>query len=288
MITYTTLNCNGRLVSLDTPAVMGIINITTDSFYSGSRLQQEEDVLEKVRQMKEEGAVFIDIGVMSSRPGAKMIGPEEEWERMKPYFRSVRSHFPDLLISVDTLHSGTAQRVLDLGADMINDVSGGMYDSEMMRVVGGYKAPYVIMHMQGLPENMQHNPQYEDVVTDVFDFFTEQIEKAVAHQITDVILDPGFGFGKTLKHNYRLLRYLDAYEIFRYPIMVGISRKGMIQKSIEVSAEEALNGTTAAHMLALIKGARILRVHDVKEAVECVRIWEKFNHEEETFFIGNS
>lgn len=288
MITYTTLNCNGRLVSLDTPAVMGIINITPDSFYSSSRLQQEEEVLEKVRQMTEEGAVFVDIGVMSSRPGAKIISSEEEWKRLEFFFRLIRSDFPGLLLSVDTLHASTAERVLDLGADMINDVSGGKYDCRMMEVVGKYDVPYVLMHMQGVPENMQRNPQYEDVVTEIFDFFTEQTEKAAAHEITDIILDPGFGFGKTLKHNYRLLRYLDAFEIFRFPVMAGVSRKGMIQKTLHVTAEEALNGTTAVHMLALMKGARILRVHDVKEAVQCVRIWEKFKKEEETLFSEKS
>lgn len=285
MISYTTINCNGRLVSLDTPVVMGIINITTDSFYKNSRLQNERSVLDQVEKMVSEGAGLIDIGVMSSRPGAAIISAEEEWERLDPFFDLIRRQFPDLLISVDTLHADTARQVLERGADIINDISGGTYDKYMMEVVGKYDVPFVMMHMQGLPENMQDQPEYEDVITDIFDFFTEQTEKAIEHGITDIILDPGFGFGKTLKHNYRLLRYLDAFDIFRYPVMVGVSRKGMIQKTIGRPAEEALNGTTAVHMLSLIKGARILRVHDVREAVECIHIWGKYKEGEKNYIV---
>lgn len=285
MISYITINCNGRLVSLQTPAVMGIVNITSDSFYKHSRLQNERGVLDQVEKMATDGAAWIDIGVMSSRPGAAIITPEEEWARLDPFFDLIRKQFPEMLISVDTLHAQTAQQVLDRGADMINDISGGTYDDKMLNVVGRYNVPFVMMHMQGLPKNMQDRPEYEDVVTDIFDFFTRQIEKATDHGITDIVLDPGFGFGKTLKHNYRLLRYLDAFEIFRYPVMVGVSRKGMIQKTIGRPAEEALNGTTAVHMLSLMKGARILRVHDVREAVECVQIWEKYKEGEKDYIV---
>lgn len=285
MISYITINCNGRLVSLQTPAVMGIVNITSDSFYKHSRVQNERAVLDQVEKMATDGAAWIDIGVMSSRSGAAIITPEEEWARLDPFFDLIRKQFPEMLISVDTLHAQTAQQVLDRGADMINDISGGTYDDKMMNVVGRYDVPFVMMHMQGLPKNMQDRPEYEDVVTDIFDFFTRQIEKATDHGITDIVLDPGFGFGKTLKHNYRLLRYLDAFEIFRYPVMVGVSRKGMIQKTIGRPAEEALNGTTAVHMLSLMKGARILRVHDVREAVECVQIWKKYKEGEKDYIV---
>ncbi len=276
MIQYFTLNCQGRLVSLEHPVVMGIINVNSDSFYTGSRVTETDTVLGKVSQMEAEGALMIDIGAMSSRPGASILAPDEEWDRLADVVSAVRNQFPDLILSVDTLHSSTAHKALDLGVDMINDISGGTYDDKMLKTVGQYKAPFVIMHMQGLPDHMQENPQYENVVTEVFDFFVHQMAKAEEAGIVDLILDPGFGFGKTLDHNYKLLQNLHAFEILRFPVMVGVSRKGMIQKLLSVDTANALNGTTAIHMLALLKGARILRVHDVKEAVECVKVWEKF------------
>lgn len=276
MMQYLTLNCNGKLISLERPAVMGIVNVTEDSFYSGSRVS-ESNVLTRIEEMQKHGALIIDIGGMSSRPGAEVISPEEEWNRLSAIIPSFRSQFPDLLLSVDTLHSATAQKALDLGADLINDISGGTYDSGMMATVGRYDVPFVIMHMQGLPENMQIDPRYDNVVTAVFDFFVSRIAEAEERGIVDLILDPGFGFGKTLNQNYQLLHHLHAFEILRYPLLVGVSRKGMIQKLLDVSTQNALNGTTAAHMLALVKGARILRVHDVEEAVQSIKIWEKFN-----------
>lgn len=277
MVTYETLNCNGRLISLEIPAVMGILNVTSDSFYKGSRLENTDDVLRQAERMVQEGAVFLDIGAMSSRPGAEIISPQEEWSRLRDPFRQLRKSFPEVVISVDTLHSDTARRSLEEGADMINDISAGVYDNRMMEVVSDFPVPYIMMHMQGRPENMQIDPVYADVVTEVIDFFTERVETAEKHGIVDLILDPGFGFGKTLEHNYELLANLHAFRIFRYPVLAGMSRKGMIQKLLDVSSDEALNGTTAAHMIALSRGVRILRVHDVKEAVQGVRIWEKIN-----------
>lgn len=275
MIQYFTLNCQGRLVSLEHPVVMGIINVNSDSFYTGSRVTETDAVSRKVEQMESEGALMIDIGAMSSRPGASILAADEEWDRLADVVPTVRNRFPNLILSVDTLHSSTARKALDLGVDMINDISGGTYDDKMLKTVGQYKAPFVIMHMQGLPDKMQENPHYENVVTEVFDFFVRQMAKAEEAGIVDLLLDPGFGFGKTLDHNYELLQNLHAFEILRFPILTGVSRKGMIQKLLDVDAANALNGTTAVHMLALLKGARILRVHDVKEAVECVKVWGK-------------
>lgn len=280
MIKYRTLNCNSRLISLENPAVMGIINVTPDSFYSGSRLNQERSVLERIAEMIDEGASFIDMGAMSSRPGAEILPATEEWIRLSTLIPIVRQQFSDLLISIDTVHSSTAEKALDLGVDMINDISGGTYDQSMMKVVGRYNVPFVIMHMKGMPHNMQNNPVYENVVTEVFDFFVSRIAEAEENGIVDLILDPGFGFGKTLEHNFELLHYLHAFEILRFPILVGVSRKGMIHRLLQVDPENALNGTTAVHMLALMKGARLLRVHDVKEAVECIKIWGKFSNPE--------
>lgn len=278
MLPYRTLNCNGKLVSLQHPAVMGIVNVNSDSFYAGSRSVLEKEVLSRLEAMVEQGGAMVDLGAMSSRPGSTIIDPEEEWTRLSAVLPAVRKSFPDLILSIDTVHSQTAHKSLDLGVDIINDISGGTYDPEMFAVVGQYDAPFVLMHMQGRPENMQVNPHYDNVVAEVFDFFVAQISRAEARDIVDLILDPGFGFGKSLSHNYELLQNLHAFEILRFPLLAGVSRKGMIQKILDVDAANALNGTTAVHMLALMRGARILRVHDVGAAMECVKIWEKFNN----------
>lgn len=275
---YRTLNCNGKLVSLQHPAVMGIVNVNTDSFYAGSRTTLETEVLGRIATMEEQGGAIIDLGAMSSRPGSTIIDHEEEWSRLSKVLPAVRKNFPNLIFSIDTVHSLTAHKSLDLGVDIINDISGGTYDPEMLGVMGQYDAPFVLMHMQGLPDNMQVNPRYENVVAEVFDFFVGQIARAEARGIVDLILDPGFGFGKSLRHNYELLQNLHAFEILRFPVLAGVSRKGMIQKILDVDAANALNGTTAVHMLALMRGARILRVHDVDAAMDCVKIWEKFNN----------
>ena len=280
MIKYLTLNCNSKLISLEKPAVMGIINVTPDSFYAGSRLNQETTVLERIEGMIADGASLVDVGAMSSRPGAEILPATEEWSRLSALIPSVRHHFPDLLLSIDTIHSSTAEKALDLGADMINDISGGTFDPVMMKVVGRFDVPFVIMHMKGMPRDMQDNPVYENVVTEVFDFFVSRIAEAEENGIVDLLLDPGFGFGKTLQHNYELLHHLNAFDILRYPVLAGISRKGMIHRLLHVDPENALNGTTAVHMLALMKGVRVLRAHDVKEAIECIKIWEKFNNPE--------
>ncbi|HLU93092.1 MAG TPA: dihydropteroate synthase [Membranihabitans sp.] len=257
---------------------MGIVNINSDSFYDVSRAKVTKEVMIKVESMIKNGAAIIDIGAMSSRPGSSIISPEEEWTRMAEILPVLRKNFQKHIISVDTVHSSTAQKSLDQGVDIINDISGGTFDRQMMAVVGQYQAPFVVMHMQGRPETMQSNPSYENVVTDVFDFFVRQIAEAQDHGIVDLILDPGFGFGKNLNHNYQLLQNLHAFEILRFPVLAGVSRKGMIQKILDVDVGNALNGTTAVHMLALMRGARILRAHDVAEATECLKVWEKFNH----------
>lgn len=280
MIPYRTLNCNGTLFSLEHPAVMGIVNVNSDSFFAGSRFTLERDVINRIEEMANAGVPIVDIGAMSSRPGSVVISPAEEWSRLSAILSSIRRHFPELIISIDTLHSQTARKSLDLGIDMINDISGGTYDPSILKVVGEYDVPFIIMHMKGNPENMQSNPRYDNVVAEVFDFFVAQITKAEEEGIVDLILDPGFGFGKNLTHNYQLLQNMHAFEILRFPILTGVSRKGMIQKILEVDTGNALNGTTAVHMLALMKGARILRAHDVAEAVECIKIWEKFNNPE--------
>ena len=280
ILPYQTLNCRGRLVSLEYPAVMGIVNVNADSFYRWSRETRSADVCRRVESMILAGAAMVDIGAMSSRPGADIIPAEDEWDRLKTPLTEIRKNFPDVIVSVDTLHSLTAQRSLDAGSDIINDISGGTYDPQMMPVMGRFQAPFVIMHMQGLPGYMQDNPYYENVVTEVFDFFVRQLARAEDHGIVDLILDPGFGFGKSIVHNYQLLHNLHVFEILRYPVLAGVSRKGMIQKILHVDADHALNGTTAVHMLALLRGARILRVHDVDAAMECIKIWEKFNNPE--------
>ncbi|GAA5220732.1 dihydropteroate synthase [Membranihabitans marinus] len=277
LITYDTLNCHGHLVDLQSPKVMGVLNFNEDSFYPASRIKAIDDMIYSADKMIKEGAWFIDIGAMSSRPGSKILSEDEELKRIKIYFSELKSTFPKALISVDTLHSKVAEWVLSHGAAMINDISGGMYDKDMLHVVGKYPVPFVIMHMEGLPETMQNDPHYENVVLSVFDYFTERIESAKKANIVDLILDPGIGFGKTIVHNFSLLHYLDAYDVLRFPILVGVSRKSFIRNVLDVNVEEALNGTTAVHMLALAKGAKILRVHDVKEAVQCIKIWEEFN-----------
>lgn len=277
MIKFETLNCNGQLVDLEIPKVMGVLNFNQDSFYKDSRIQRNEELLTKASEMIAEGVQFIDLGAMSSRPGAKIIPPEVEQERLGESIRLLRSHFPDIPISIDTIHSPVAHWALDEGVGMINDISGGLYDNEMMSVVSRYPVPLVIMHMQGLPEDMQIAPQYKNVVLDVFDYFTERIELARAAGIVDLILDPGIGFGKTITHNFSLIKYLDIYDVLRYPMLIGVSRKSFIRQVLNVEVEGALNGSTAVHMYALTKGVKILRVHDVRPAVEAIKIWSEFN-----------
>lgn len=257
---------------LTSPVVMGILNITPDSFYDGGRYFDENAGLQRVQEMIDAGAAIIDMGGASTRPGAKEVSPEEEWTRIMPVLDSVRKHFPGACISIDTYHSGLAEKALGHGANMINDISGGTFDDQMAGLIGEWDVPYVIMHIQGQPGNMQQDPRYDDVPEEVATFFENQISLFRQHGASRLILDPGFGFGKTLEHNYTLLNKLDRFSAFDYPIMAGLSRKSMINKVLGTNPEEALNGSTVLNTIALLKGAKILRVHDVKEAVEAVKI----------------
>ncbi len=268
-----TLNFNGSLLSTSTPVVMGIINLTTDSFYAPSRTPDVDQAVEKAGTMLRQGASILDIGAMSSRPGAQISSPEAEIAVLNPVITAIKQQYPDAIISVDTLHAKVAEVVLQSGAAAINDISAGTYDSNMLAVVSGYKVPYFMMHMKGLPSDMQLNPVYNDVVDEVLKFFVERLKQARNAGIKDIVIDPGFGFGKNMEHNFRLMRHLHVFSMFELPVLVGISRKSMIWKHLGIQPEQALNGTTALHMFALLNGARILRVHDVAEAMECIRLY---------------
>lgn len=261
------------MVSLEQAKVMGILNLTPDSFYDGGSLKNEGDVLRRAEQMLEEGATFLDLGAYSSRPGAQNIATEEEWARMESALKSTRKEFPDAILSIDTFRAEVADRALDCGADMINDISAGKLDPGMLDLVSERRVPYCGMHMQGDPQNMQTNPHYEDVVQEVYKELSELKFKLSQANFSDLIIDPGFGFGKTVEHNYALLNSLETFQAMERPILVGFSRKSMIGKILNISKLDSLNGTTILNTIALIKGASILRVHDVKEAVEAVSLF---------------
>lgn len=254
---------------------MGILNVTPDSFYDGGRYKDENAILQRTEQMLQEGATFVDIGAYSSRPGADHIGEDVELARLEPVVDLLIKNFPDIHLSIDTFRSRIAAHCLEAGAALINDISGGDLDPEMMKTIAQFKVPYIMMHMKGTPQNMSAQNQYDDLLTDIRLSFSEKIAKARQLKINDIILDPGFGFSKTRSQNFELLQSLDLFQSFEIPILVGLSRKSMIYKTLETEPEHALNGTTALHMYALKKGASILRVHDVKEAVECVRLFEE-------------
>ena len=268
------MKSKGKFPDLHSPIVMGILNITPDSFYDGGRNQAEQHYAIRTKKMITDGAAIIDIGGASSRPGAKEIGAEDEWHRIRPVIQHIRSVHPDICISVDTCHAKVAEWCLEAGADMINDISGGTFDPGMAKVIGNHKVPYVMMHMQGKPGNMQTDPKYDDVAEDIAAFFESQINAFLKHGASQLILDPGFGFGKTVKHNYTLLNRLESFTSFGYPIMVGLSRKSMINKVLDINPEDAINGTTVLNTIALLRGASILRVHDVKEATEAIKLVE--------------
>jgi dihydropteroate synthase len=269
------LNIKGKLIDLSTPKVMGILNITPDSFYSNSRTKSIDEAINKTAQFLNEGATFIDIGGYSSRPGAKDISTTEEVDRLVPVVESLVKAFPEAIISIDTFRAKVAEETVLAGAHIINDIASGDMDELMFETVAKLQVPYMIMHMQGTPQNMQQNPVYNNVLLEVIDYLAKKIEVLKTLHIHDIIIDPGFGFGKTIEHNYELLNQMEAFKIFKLPILVGFSRKGMIYKTLGTSAAEALNGTTVLNTIALQKGAGILRVHDVKEAVECVRLVER-------------
>jgi dihydropteroate synthase len=270
------INAGGRLLDLEIPKVMGIINITPDSFYKGSRYIKDEEILGTATKMLEDGADILDIGGYSSRPGAGNISMEEEWSRVLKAAKLINRELPDAIISIDTFRADIAREaVLECGAHIINDISGGEADSRMFSIVEKLNVPYILMHMKGDPRTMQNNPVYEDIVADILKWFGERIFKLKSAGLNDIIIDPGFGFGKTINHNFELLRRLGDFSIAGLPVLVGISRKSMIWKTLDISVDEALNGTTALNAIAIFNGADILRVHDVKEAVQTVRLIKK-------------
>lgn len=268
-----TLNLRGKLYSLCEPKIMGILNVTPDSFYAESRTSDEEHIAARVQQLMDDGADMIDIGGYSSRPGADDVSPEEEMNRLRRGLRVVRRLYPEVPISVDTFRADVARMcVEEEGADIINDISGGMMDRQMFRTVARLGVPYILMHMQGTPDTMQQAPHYDNLRREVMLYFAERIDRLCQMGAKDIIVDPGFGFGKTLEHNYELFHHLDDFNLFNLPLLVGISRKSMIYKLLGGTPQTSLNGTTVLNTIALMKGVYILRVHDVKEAVEAKRI----------------
>lgn len=268
--TNKSINCKGKTINLDQAIIMGILNLTPDSFFDGGKYTNEQSIIEQVKQLLNDGASIIDIGGQSTRPGAKVVSSEEELQRVLPVVQLLKSHFNNIVISIDTYYSNVAKKCIEAGAAIINDVSGGSIDNELFKTVGTLNVPYILMHIKGTPQDMQQNPIYHNVVEEVKSYFKEKISQLKANGVTNIILDPGFGFGKTVEHNYELLQNLEEFNTFELPILIGISRKSMITKVLNNTPEEALNGTTALNTIALQKGANILRVHDVKEAKECV------------------
>ena len=267
-----TIRCKGKLIDLSRPAVMGIINVTDDSFYADSRTRELHHIIDRAGDMLEEGALMLDIGAQSTRPGAPEVGAAAEQERLLPAIHGILHHFPEAILSIDTYHAAVAEKCIHAGAAIVNDVSAGDMDPLMLSTVAKLQVPYIAMHMQGTPADMQQNPEYNNVSRDVLDYFIRKVAQCREAGIADVIIDPGFGFGKTLEHNYQLLKNLDVFDMLEVPVLVGVSRKSMIYRLLGNSASEALNGTTVVQTLALQKGAAILRVHDVKEATEATRI----------------
>lgn len=270
------INCNGQLLDLSQSRVMGIINLSPDSFFSGSISSNLDQLSEKIEEMLNHDVDIIDIGAASSRPGSKPLSTDQEWEILEPVLERIRDNYPDVLISVDTHHGEVARRCFDFDVNIINDISGFQENQEMLDVLSGTSMAYVLMHKQGSTVDMQHAPFYKNVCLEVLSYFKEKCKRLSDSNIKDVIIDPGFGFGKTISHNYELLRKLSLFGILELPILVGISRKSMIYKELGVTAEEALNGTSALHMLALQNGAKILRAHDVKQAKECIKLYDSY------------
>lgn len=269
-----TINCKGRLINLSTPKVMGILNITPDSFFDGGKYNNIDHVLSQVDKMLTEGATFIDVGAYSSRPGADFVNEDEELKRIVPIVEALLKRFPEILISIDTFRGKVAKQCIEAGAALINDISAGKLDETMLPTVAQLKVPYIMMHMRGNPQTMQQQTDYTNLVKELTFYFSERIAAARAVGIIDTIIDPGFGFAKTLEQNYDLLSKLELLKLLEQPMLVGVSRKSMIYKLLETTPNEALNGTTVLNTIALQKGASILRVHDVKEAMECVKLVE--------------
>lgn len=272
-----TINCKGKLIDLSSPKVMGILNVTPDSFYDGGVYKNDSEILNQVENMLNEGATFIDVGAYSSRPNANHVSEDEELKRILPIVNSLLKSFPDILLSIDTFRSEVAKQCIEAGACMINDISAGKLDNNMLQTIANLQVPYIMMHMRGTPQTMQKQTSYDNLVKDILFYFSERIEAAKVLGIIDIIIDPGFGFAKTLEQNYELLNKLELFKMIEKPLLAGISRKSMIYKKLGTSANEALNGTSVLNTVALQKGASILRVHDVKEALECIKLVESLN-----------
>lgn len=267
-----TLNCKGRLLQIDKPIVMGIINVTPDSFYNESRQQSIDAILNQADKMLNEGALILDIGGQSTRPGSEKLIADDELKRVIPAVEAISARFPEAFISIDTYYSVVAKESVNTGASIVNDISAGKIDDNMISTVAALETPYILMHMQGTPQMMQQNPFYENVTKEILDFFINKIPEIRTAGVKDIIVDPGFGFGKTITHNFELLRNLSAFKILNSPILLGISRKSFIYKTLGVSIKDSLNGTTALHAAGLLNGAGILRVHDVKEVVQVIKL----------------
>jgi dihydropteroate synthase len=278
--TNKTLNLGGRLVDLNTPCVMGILNITPDSFFEGSRVTTEKAILNQAEKMLSEGAAMLDIGGYSSRPGAEHISEAEETERAVSAIKLIHTHFPSAILSIDTFRSSVARQAVSEGASIINDISAGELDNAMFETVANLGVPYIAMHMRGTPQTMKTLTEYNNLITEVASYFSEKINTLHQLGVKDIIIDPGFGFAKTIEQNFQLLSHLDYYRLLHKPILAGLSRKSMIWKTLNTTPEHALNGTTALNMVALQKGATILRVHDVKEAVEVIKLYGKISDHE--------
>ncbi|WP_395077050.1 dihydropteroate synthase [Flavobacterium sp.] len=274
-----TINCKGQLIDLSTPKVMGILNVTPDSFYDGGKFTSEKNILLQVEKMLTDGATFIDIGGQSSKPNAGIVSVDDELKRVVSVVDVILKQFPETILSVDTFNSKVAQTCVEIGAAIINDISAGSLDENMFAMIAKLQVPYIMMHMRGNPQTMQKLTDYDDLVKDILFYFSEKVAKARSFGINDLIIDPGFGFAKTIEQNFELLNKLELFQMLELPILVGISRKGMIYKTLETTAENALNGTSVLNTIALTKGANILRVHDVKEAIECVKLFNITNNQ---------
>ncbi len=267
-----TLNVGGRLIHFDSPKIMGILNITPDSFFDGGMLTDEKSVLLKVEKMISDGADFIDVGGYSSRPGASDISEKEELDRVIPTIEAIIKRFPECILSIDTFRSEVAKQAIESGALMVNDISGGALDSEMFALVARHHVPYILMHMKGTPQTMKSMAEYENLISEMLDYFHPKIDQLQQLGVADIMIDPGFGFAKTIAHNFELLKHLELLKVLNQPMVIGLSRKSMIWKTLNTDPENALNGTTVLNTIALLKGASILRIHDVKEAVEAVKL----------------
>lgn len=267
-----TINCKGLLIDLSTPKVMGILNLTPNSFFDGGKYNEESSILKQVEKMLFEGATFIDVGAYSSKPSAEFVSEKEEINRLLPVLKIILKEFPQMLVSVDTFRSNVARNAIEIGACIVNDISAGSLDENMFQKVADLQVPYIMMHMKGTPQTMQSLAHYENITKEMLFYFSEKITKARSFGINDILIDPGFGFAKTTTQNFEVMSSLELFQMLELPLLVGVSRKSMIYKTLETSAENALNGTTVLNTIALQKGANILRVHDVKEAVECIQL----------------